>query len=231
MNYASFVQSLSNFLVLPVADPNFIAAIPNIIDDAEQRIYRDLDLLNTVVVDGTATCNALNPGVVLPTPAGGGPFLVVQQTSVVTPLGANTLTGTSTLLLKMSKDMLAYLFPSSAGAGVPKYFAMISQNTVTLGPWPDAAYGVTVVGTVRPNPLSATNTTTLLTLYFPDLFLAAALAIGAGYLKNFGAATDDPQSGLTWESKYKTQLQSAVVEEARKKLNSALALKNKALES
>ena len=70
---------------------------------------------------------------------------------------------------------------------------------------------------MRPLPLSASNTTTLLTVYFPDLFLNAALAIGYGYLKDYGAATDDPKAGVSWETKYQQQLKSAVVEEGRKK--------------
>jgi hypothetical protein len=49
------------------------------------------------------------------------------------------------------------------------------------------------------------------------LFLAAALACGYGYLKDYGAAADDPQSGISWEKKYTGQLKSAIVEEGRKK--------------
>lgn len=211
LTYATFTTALSNFLVIPLTNPDFIAAIPNIIDDAEQRLYRDLDLLDTVVGAG-GTLTQLAASFTLPAPSAEyGPFLVVQGITVVLP------SGTQVPLNPVSKEVIEYLYPGVAGAGVPEVFAMFRQGIILIGPRPDAAYAVAVVGTARPIPLSASNQTTLLSQYFPDLFLNAALAMGAGYMKNFGAATDDPQSGVSWETKYKTQLTSAIKEEARKK--------------
>ncbi len=218
LTYATYTAQLANFLVIPITDTNFIQAIPSIIDDAEQRTYRDLDLLNTVFSDASVT---LTPGLrsfTQATSTTNGPFLVTQDINVITPAGTtNPENGTRNSLLPATKEMLDFLYPSSAGSGVPKYYAPINQNTFIVGPWPDAAYTVESVGTQRPAPLSATNTTTLLTAYFPDLFLNAGLAIGAGYLKDYGAATDDPQSGMSWEKKYQLQSKSAITEEARKK--------------
>jgi hypothetical protein len=96
---------------------------------------------------------------------------------------------------------------------------MTTQTSIIVGPWPDQAYPVEVVGTIHPAPLSSTNVTTILTQYLPDLFFAASMAAGAGYLQNFGAAqaVDNPGMGVTWEAKYQALKQSAAVEEARKK--------------
>lgn len=218
LNYNTFLTALSNFLVVPITDPDFLSATPNIIDDAEQRIYRDLDLLNSVSADSSGTISPGALGFGIPIPVGGnGPFLVIQQVNVITPVGADPSTGTANPLTPASKEFITYVYPSSSVLGVPRYFAMVTQGIIIVGPRADAAYVVNVIGTIRPAPLSATNTTTLLSLYFPDLLLSAALAMGAGYLKDFGAATDDPQSGVSWEKKYQTQLQSAILEEARKK--------------
>lgn len=217
LTYTTFVVALSNFLTRNAADTNFMFAIPNVIDDAEQRLYRDLDLLNTV----TGAVGSMTAGtrglVVPPSGNGNGPFVVLQQVGVVTPLGSAPDAGTTTPLIPISKEALGFLYPSNAGAGVPEFFAMFNQDFILFGPWPDANYDVIIAGTARPIPLSATNPTTLLSTYFPDLFLSAALADGSGYLKEFGAMKDDPQSGMSWEKKYQMQLKSAIAEEARKK--------------
>ena len=220
LTWSQFTTQLANFLVIPVNDPNFITALPSIIDDAEQNSYRDLDLLNTVFRDSTTNLTAGNRNFSeAANPNGNGPFLVTQQLNVITPSGtSNPDSGTRNPLLPASKEMLDVLYPSSVGSDVPKYFAPINQNNFIVAPWPDQNYTVEVVGTQRPAPLSASNTTTLLSTYFPDVFLNAALVMGAGYLKNFGAAADDPQSGVTWQSKYDKSLKSATIEEMRKTL-------------
>ena len=221
LTYSTFTTSLANFLVIPITDANFQSAIPNIIDDAEQMTYRDLDLLNTVFRDSSVALVAGNRNFAEATNIdGNGPFLVTQDLNVITPSGqTNPDLGTRNPLLPATKEMLDFLYPSATPAGIPTYFAPINQNSFIVGPWPDAAYTVEVVGTVRPAPLSATNTTTLLSTYFPDVFLNAALVFGAGYLKNFGAAQDDPQSGVTWAMLYDKALKSAVTEEARKRFH------------
>lgn len=218
LTYATFTTSLSNFLVIPITDPDFVSAVPNIIDYAEQQSYRDLDLLNTVFRDASVALTAGNRTLTEAVSTTNGPFLVTQEINVITPAGqTNPELGTRNPLLPTTKEMLDFLYPSSAGSGVPQYFAPINQNTFVVGPWPDAAYTVEVVGTQRPAPLAVANTTTLLSTYFPDVFLNAALVYGAGYLKNFGAAQDDPQSGTSWKTLYDIALKSSATEEARKK--------------
>jgi hypothetical protein len=219
LTYTTFVAQLQNFLVIPVGDPNLALAIPSIIDDAEQEIYRELDLLNTVFRDSSVALVAGNRFFVQnQNPSGNGPFVVTQQLNVITPAGTtNPELGTRNPLTPANKEMLDALYPSAVGSGVPQYFAHINDTGFSVGPWPDAAYTVEVVGTQRPAPLSASNPTTLLSTYFPDVFLNKSLEVGYGYLKDYGAAADDPQSGLNWSTKYKASLASAKAEEARKK--------------
>lgn len=221
LTYATFTTSLANFLVMPVADINFVSALPNIIDFAEQDAYKALDLLNTVYRDSSVALVAGNRNFTEATSTTNGPFLVTQELNVITPAGTTDPDlGTRNPLLPSSKEMLDYLYPSATASGVPQYFAPVNQNSFVVGPWPDQNYTVEVVGTQRPAPLSPTNTTTLLSTYFPDVFLNAALVYGAGYLKNFGAAQDDPQSGVSWQTLYDRGLKSAATEEARKKFQS-----------
>lgn len=218
LTYNSFTTSLANMIVVPVSDPNYAIALPNIIDDAEQRLYRELDLLSTVTRDtGLLTSGDRN----FTLPSNNGRFVVIEQMNVITP---STTTdpdlGTRNAMLPTSKEYLDMVYPSVTGSGVPNLMAPISDQDWIVGPWPGAAYTVEVVGTIRPAPLSASNQTTFLTLYLPDVFLAAALVMSAGYQKNFTSMGDDPKAAVTWESHVAILLESAKVEEIRKKFGS-----------
>lgn len=221
LTYTQFVDSLVNLAPFPSsADVGFSTDLPNIIDDAELRLYRDLDLLNTVVRDSSSALTTSTRTFNLPSSI--GTFVVVEDINIITPSGtSDPESGTRNPLLPTSKEALDALYPSSTGSTVPQYFAMVSQSTVVLGPWPDAAYQAEAVGTIRPAALSSTNTTTLLSVYFPDLLIAAAMVRVAGLMKNYGMAVDDPQQGVSWETHYNKLLASASVEEARKKFTAA----------
>ena len=218
LTYGTFTTTLANFLVIPVTEANLVQALPSIIDDAEQQTYIDLDLLNTVYRDSSVALAAGNRNFTEAVSTTNGPFLVTQELNVITPAGTtNPDNGTRNPLLPATKEMLDFLYPNATGSDIPKYFAPINQNSFVVGPWPDQAYTVEVVGTQRPAPLSASNTTTLLSTYFPNVFLYAALGYGCSYLKDFGAATDDPKSSVTWLAMYQEALKSAQTEEAKKK--------------
>lgn len=218
LTYATFVTSLANMIVVDPGDPNFVIALPNIIDDAEQRLYRELDLLSTVTRD-TGAFTANNRNFTLPTAS--GVFVVVEQMNVITPSSVTDPDlGTRVPMLPTSREYHDIVYPSVAGAGVPSLFAPINQEDWIVGAWPDEAYTVEVVGTIRPAPLSSENQTTFLSEYLPDVFLAAALVMSAGYQKNFTSMGDDPKSAVSWESHVAILLESAKVEEIRKKFGS-----------
>lgn len=216
LTYAQYVTSLANLLVVPASDGGFLTDLPNIIADAELRIYRELDLLDTSVRDSSSAMVAGNRNFTLPSSL--GTFVVTDELNVITPAGTtNPDGGTRNSLVPTSEEHLNTLWPSVAGSTTPQYFAMVNQNLAIVGPWPDAAYQIEAVGTIRPTPLSATNVTTILSTYFDDLFLAASMARAAAYQKNYGQGADDPKMAVTWESHYQTLKTSADVEEARKK--------------
>lgn len=221
LTYTTYVNSLVNLMPAPSSgDPPFATDLPNIIDDAEQRLYRELDLLNTYVTDSSSAFTTGTRAFNLPTSV--GTYVVTDRINVITPAGqTNPDLGTRNPLTPCSKEVLDFLWPSSAGSSVPVYFAMRTQGQILVGPYPDAAYTVEVGGTQRPAPLSTTNVTTLLSVYFPDLFIAASMVRVAGLMKNYGIAVDDPQQGVSWETHYKTLFQSAATEEARKKFTAA----------
>ncbi len=214
MTYNEWLLRLQTAAVTTNNDTNFLDYVPNFIDLAEQQCYRDLDLLSTVVRD---TRNFTLPSTL-------GRFVVVNGLNIVTPYGSNVTSGTRTRLTQLSLDALDVLWPTNTAASattVPMYFAMITDQTLAFGPPPGNAFQVEVIGTIRPTPLSPTNTTTYLTLYLPDLFFAASMVAVAGYQRDFGAQADDPKMAMSWENEYKMRLASAHLEEQRKKFSSS----------
>lgn len=221
LTYATYVSSLANMLPVQTGDPGFQAALPNAIDQMEQYLYRELQLLNTITTDASTTFVAGARQFSLPST--NGTFVVVNNIYAITPAGqSNPNLGTRNALMPCSREYLDFTFPSSTGSGVPQYFAPSSQTTFIVGPWPDHGYQAEVVGTYRPQPLSSTNITTLLSVYFPDLTLSASMFFLAAYQQNFGASgyVDDPAMGPTWKANTENLLKSAQTEEAMKKFTS-----------
>lgn len=218
--YTSFLTTMGLNMVVSTTDPNFLLFIPNCIDDMEQRLYRRLDLLNTVTRDSSSAATTSSRTFNLPVAS--GTFIVTEQINVITPAGTtDPEAGTRNGLVAASKELLDVLWPSSTGSTVPQYYAPITQNQIIFGPWPDQAYQIEVVGTIRPPALSTSVSTTLLSVYFPDLMIAAAMVYATGYQRNFGAMVDDPKAAISWENHLQELLQSAETEEQRKKLNMA----------
>ncbi len=222
MTYNEWLLRLQAAAVTTNNDTNFLDYVPNFIDLAEQQCYRDTDLLATVVRDTASSCTANSRNFTLPST--NGRFVVVNGINIVTPFGNTVSNGTRTRLTQLSLDALDTLWPSntaSAATTVPQYFAMITDQTLAFGPPPGNGFQVEVIGTIRPDPLSPTNTETYLTLYLPDLFFAASMVAVAGYQRNFGAQSDDPKLAVSWESEYKMRLASTNLEEQRKRFASS----------
>lgn len=217
LDYTSYVAQISNIMAVDSTTTQFQTMLPGMISYAEQRIYRELDLLNTVVRNDSATLTALNRNFTLPTTTNGN-YITIQGINLVTPAGVATIsTGTRNPLQPTTRDYLDAVWNSATGATLPKYFAMIDQFNIIVGPWPDAAYQAEVIGTIRPNPLTSTNTTTFLTEYLPDLFIAASMIFATGYQRDFGSQADNPAQAVSWEGQYEKLFASAMGEELRKK--------------
>jgi hypothetical protein len=217
LNYTTYSSQLANLMVQDPTQPEYTTFLPGCIDYAEQRIYRELDLQVSRVVDNSATLTQYTRNFTLPTSV--GVFTVVEQINVVTPVGATTSSGSRVPLTPVTKEFLDFAWPSqsSAYAAVPIYCAPINNTTYVVGPAPDQAYSVEVIGTQRPAPLSASNSSTFLTQYLPDLFIAASMVFATAFQRDFGAQVDDPQRAASWESQYGKLMQSANIEELRKR--------------
>lgn len=213
--YSSFTTALAAEMEVSPTDADFLAILPVLIDDSEMRIYRDLDLLASIVtVTGTTSSNTRNFAL----PTSSGHMLVVDAINVLDS------SGTRYPVTPATREGVDFLYPSNTPPGspsFPKIFARIDDLNVLFGPAPDSTYAVEVIGTIRPTPLSASNTTTYLSNYLSDLFFAGAMISAAGYMRNFGSQGDDPKMATSWQSQYDARLASAKQEEMRKSYVSA----------
>lgn len=221
MNYNEYVAQIANLAVVPVTDPNFQLLIPQMIQYAELRMQRDMDFLSTQVQDTTYSLTANSNNLSLPTNS----FVVLQTIQIVDS------TGLAAPLLPVSKEFLQNTWGLGSATGTPAYFAVYggdeattgetSQNIV-FGPIPNLNYNLIITGTMRTTPLSAIdNPTTFISTYFPDMFIMASMVFISAYQRNFGRQSDDPAMAQSYESQYQALKSSAIVEEFRKKFQSA----------
>lgn len=215
LTYSSYVGALQQLAVSNSLDTNFFAILPDVIDYAEQRVYRELDLLSTVTVDTSVTLASGTRDAAIP-----DTFIVTNGFNILVPAGSDTTNGSRVALTNTSRNALDMLWPGVTTVGQPEYYAMTDQWTVTFGPCPDGAYMLETIGTQRPEPLSETNNTTFLTEYLPDLFVAASMVFLSMYQRNFDATGNTPGMGGNWEQQYLKLFASANTEEMRKKYNS-----------
>jgi hypothetical protein len=215
-NYSQYTTYLTDLMVTSTADTNFVNIQPAIIDYAEQRVYREMNLLATEIT----VASALSSGVrtlALPTTSQ-GTFVTTRYIKVYTPVGTTSTNGTAVVLTPVSRELIDELWPTAVSFNaIPTMFAMVDPTDAIFGPSPDQSYNVDVVGHIRPTPLSSGNPTTVLTTYLPDLFLAASMVFASGYMRNFGAQADNPQQAQSWENQYQLLKTSADGEQVRQK--------------
>ena len=215
--------------IVSSVDPNFNAMVPQMLNYAELRIQRDLDLLPLETIRGGYTMTVGNNMLEVPV----SDFVTVQS---ITIRGGSLADAIS--LAPVSKEWLQMVYNTSAPAlqGPPKYFAPYGGDSnggdtfqyFRVGPFPDAAYDVNISGTIRApslyknagTPAAATNTTFIST-YLPDLLIMASMIFVSGYQRNFSATSDDPNMAANYEKQYQTLMKGAMGEELRKRFRAS----------
>lgn len=216
----SYVDQISTMAVVEPTNAAFQIILPQAITYAENRMYRELDFLFTSIANTNYSCTVGTRSINVPP----GIFVVPEQINVITPAGTtNPDNGTRVPLLPTTKEFLDQVYGSGlpANRGVPKYFVPFDDYTFLLGPYPDQAYTVEIIGTYRPDSLSASNKTTFISLYLPDVFIMASMIYISAYQRNFGKIADEPQMAVTYEAQYQALKASAMTEEGRKKFEAA----------
>ena len=209
--YTTLKQAIKDYT--EVDDSVFTqAVIDNFIMQAEHRINIELPMdSDRFVQEGTLSTdnNTIN------SPAGA---LFIRGVEVFNST-ANT-TGSGTWLEKKDQTYLSEYVDRLTGTegdltgqdvtGFPKYYAMFGGATALtdttsgglyIAPTPDAAYKFRVYYNKQTTGLSASNTTTYISNYFPQGLLYACLTEAFSFLKG-------PMEMLTlYENKYKTSIQ------------------------
>lgn len=220
MNYPEYVQQIATMAVIPVTDPNFTIILPSMIQYAELRMQRDLDFLSTQISNSSYSFTTGNNILTIPQSA----FVTTQTMEVING------SGLSSPLLPVTKEFIQNTYGSGSTTGLPLYYAEYGGDAATtgytsqlmlVGPTPDSSYAVRLTGTVRSAPLSATNTNTYISTNLPDMMIMASMIYISAYQRNFGKINDDPQMAQTYEGQYQALLRSALIEENRKKYESA----------
>lgn len=212
LDYDTYVSQLSNLMVIPSTDANFTTFLPGCIDYAEQRIYRELDLLNVRVTDDTGRFTNSDREFTLPSAQ--GTFIVVETMNVLDNEGNRMQ------LVPVTKEFVDIVY-SGGVSDIPVHFAPVTSQLFVVGPTPNSSYQVEVTGVIRPSPLSSANSSTFLTSYVPDLFMAASMVFATGYQRDYGAESDDPRASQSWEQQYQTLIGSAMQEQLRARFEGA----------
>ena len=209
--YAELTTAIRNYT--EVGDGVFTQAIiDDFIMSAEHRINIDCPMdSDRFVQEGTLSTdnNTINA------PAG---TLFIRGVEVFNSTTATT--GNGTWLEKKDQTYLSEYIDRLTGpegdltaqdvTGFPKYYAMFggavgltdtTSGGLYIAPTPDAAYKFRIYYNKQVSGLSATNTTTYISQYFPQGLLHACLVEAFGYLKG-------PMDMLTYyENRYKTGIQ------------------------
>ena len=206
--------------VVPTTDTNFQIILPQMISYAELRMQRDLDFLSTQISNSSYSFTQGNGTLTIPT----SQFVVMETFEVIDG------SGNSTPLLPVTKEYIQNVYGTGSTTGLPQYFAVYGGDTATtgltsqnmiVGPIPDSTYSVRLTGTVRSAPLSASNTTTFISVYLPDMMIMASMIYISAYQRNFGRMNDDPQMAQSYENQYQVLKASALIEENRKKFEAS----------
>jgi len=170
-----------------------------IIEDAEFRIFRDVDSDNN---RRYATANLVVNTRFIQTPDNA---LIIRSAQIIDSDGTTSANNRDFLQWRDTSFMSE--FNNLETTGVPKYYSWWDKNHLVFAPTPDATYTIQLNYILKDAGLSSTNTTTYLSLNFPNGLLYACLVEAYGFLKG-------PQDLLQlYEQKYKQVVEGFSIEQ------------------
>ena len=125
MTYDELVAAIKDYA--NNTETAFVAAIPTFVKQAEQRIYRSVNLpVNRKNVAGTLT---------------DGNQYLTMPTDFLFPLSLS-ITSSSNQIFLLNKDsnFIRSTYPNASTKGTPKYYATFASDSFIIGPTPDANY-------------------------------------------------------------------------------------------
>jgi hypothetical protein len=128
MNYTTLVTLLQDYT--QNSSSEFIAAIPEIVKLAEDRIYQSVQI---PALKRNATSNFVSGNKYLAAPTD---FLASYS------MAAKSATGVYSYLLEKEVGYINEAFPDPSATGVPRYYALFNDATFVVSPTPDDFYEV-----------------------------------------------------------------------------------------
>jgi hypothetical protein len=192
MTYAELVASLQTWV--ESSEPAMVAELDFIIELAEKRIYRSIDLSNGFKYS-TQAMTIGNHLVTLPTDA-----VVVKSVQLINGT-------TRTYLQQKDQSFLDDYTGDRSITGTPRYYAWYDDSQIMVAPTPDSTDTLEFAHTYRPSQLSSGNTTTWLSLEAPDVLLYACLKELAAFLK------EEPDIIANYDKMYMEAFQGSLLEE------------------
>ena len=125
MTYAELLAAIQDYA--NNTESAFVAAIPTFVKQAEQRIYRSVNLpVNRKNQAGNMT---------------DGNAYLTMPTDFLLPLSLS-ITSSSNQIFLLNKDanFIRSTYPNASTKGTPKYYATFASDTFIIGPTPDADY-------------------------------------------------------------------------------------------
>lgn len=128
MNYATLVSLLQSYTQNSSAE--FVAAIPDIVNLAEDRIYQSVQI---PALKKNSTSSFIPNNKYLATPTD---FLASYSMAV------KSASGVYSYLLEKEVGYINEVFPNPAVTGVPRYYALFNDSTFIVSPTPGTALDV-----------------------------------------------------------------------------------------
>jgi hypothetical protein len=240
LSYNAYIQTVAGMAVYNAAEASGVWAftdapaqlqVPMILNYAELRIQRDLDLLSSQS-SNTYTLTALAPVFSIPV----NDFFTVQ-TVEVGQLSSGTFIPLGAPLVPVSKEFIQNCYSGQGAAGTPGYFAMYGDNwqdgqdtynNVLLGPMPNYAYTIRITGSSRSPSLYAyasigiaDTSYTYISTFYPDLLIMASMIYISAFQRNFSATAGDVEMAMSYEKQYQILRTTAFQDENKRKFQAS----------
>ena len=181
--YTTLLQAIQDYLENDEA--TFVANIPVIVKQAEDRILKAVQLPN-FRKNSTGTLTTSDQYLGIPT-------------DFLAPYSLSVDNSGATFLLFKDVNFIREVYPSASTEGVPKYYAIFEDDFFILGPTPDSTYTVELHYFYRPTSI-VDGATSWLGTNAESTLLAACLLEAYIFLKG------DPDLMAVYEKRYEQAL-------------------------
>ena len=183
MTFAELLQKVRDYTEV---DSSVLSdsILDSMIRDAELRIFREVDA-DYAREYATANLQANSPYLELPKATSTSGSTTTRRSLIVRSFLVFDSNQSPTTKEYLDKRDTSFIFEynSTGTTGVPKYYANWKETTLIMAPAPDTTYKVQLSYIYTPDHLSATNTTTYLSLNVPDLLFYATMVQAYEFLK------------------------------------------------